>query len=128
MAHEQMFDDDDPVFHRVREMALSFPGADMKVSFGRPAFFTKNIFTMYAPVQRLDHAWVQHPQSVMIKPDPDELQALEADDRLWVPAYWGPHGWLALDIDAETDWTEIQELIDDSFRQTAPRKLIAQLG
>lgn len=127
MPHEQMFDDDDPVYLRVREIALKLPGADQKVSHGRPAFFTKNIFTMYGASQKIDGEWIQHPQSVIIKPDPQERLALEGDDRFWVPAYWGPYGWLALDISDATDWQEIAELLEDSYRQTAPKGLVTKL-
>ena len=40
MAHNEMFDDGDPLLVRVREIALAFPGAAEKVSHGRPAFTT----------------------------------------------------------------------------------------
>jgi hypothetical protein len=42
-----MFDHDDPYLGRVRELAQALPGADMKVSHGRPAFFTKKVFAYY---------------------------------------------------------------------------------
>ena len=44
MAHQQMFDDDDPLLAQVRALALALPEADEKVSHGRPAFFTKKVF------------------------------------------------------------------------------------
>ena len=38
VAHPQMFDDDDPMLVRVRELVAGLPGTDEKVSHGRPAF------------------------------------------------------------------------------------------
>jgi predicted DNA-binding protein (MmcQ/YjbR family) len=129
MAHPQMFDDDDPVLARVRELALAFPGADEKVSHGRPAFFTKKVFAYYGGSLKVDGEWVQHPQSVMVLVDDDEREALLADDRVFVPAYMGPSGWLGVDLDAgaDADWDEVRELLDASYRITAGKRLVAEL-
>lgn len=129
MAHPQMFDDDDPVLVRVRELALAFPGADEKVSHGRPAFFTKKVFAYYGGSLKVDGEWVQHPQSMMVLVDDDEREALLADDRVFVPAYMGPSGWLGVDLDTDVgvDWDEVRELLDASYRLTAGKRLVAEL-
>lgn len=122
-----MFDDDDPVLARVRQVALDLPEAREKVSHGRPAFYTKKVFAYYGGSLKLDGEWVQHPQCVVVKPEPPERAALEEDPRCFVPAYLGPSGWIGVDLDADTDWTEVTELLDASFRLTAPRRLVGQL-
>ena len=127
MAHPKMFDDDDPLLARVRELAAAFPGADMKVSHGRPAWFTKKIFAYYGGSVKVDGIYEQHEQSVMVLPDPGDRQALLEDARTFVPAYLGPSGWIGVDLDETTDWIEIAELLDASYRLTAPKKLIAEL-
>lgn len=127
MAHPKMFDDDDPLFVRVRKLAAVLPGTDMKVSHGRPAWFTKKIFAYYGGSVKVDGIYEQHEQSVMVLPDPGDRQALLEDDRTFVPAYLGPSGWIGVDLDETTDWTEIAELLDASYRLTAPKKLIAEL-
>ena len=122
-----MFDDDDPVLARIRDIALAFPGADEKVSHGRPAFFTKKVFAYYGGSHKVDGDWVQHPQSVMILPDTDERLALLDHRQVWVPAYLGPSGWLGFDLDDGTDWSEVAELLDASYRLTAGKRLITEL-
>jgi predicted DNA-binding protein (MmcQ/YjbR family) len=122
-----MFDPDDPLLARVRALALALPGADEKESHGRPAFFTKKVFAYYGAATRNDGAWVEHDQAVVFRPGPDERFALEADPRFWVPAYLGPAGWLGLDLDERTDLEEVAELLEDSFRLTAPARLVATL-
>lgn len=125
-----MFDDDDPVFQRVRDLALTFPGAAMKVTHGRPAFFTTKVFAYYGGSQRIEGTWVQHEQAIMVQPDPAEREGLLADPRVWVPAYLGPSGWLGLTLDTEpdaVDWAEVAELLDASFRLTAPARLVREL-
>lgn len=128
MAHEQMFDDDDPLLHRVRDLALALPGAQAKVSHGRPAFYTTKVFAYYGGSQKLDGIWVQHPRAIMVLPgDDDDARALGQDPRTWVPGYLGPSGWLGLDVDADSDWAEVRELLTASFIRTAPRTLVARL-
>ncbi len=127
VAHAKMFDDDDPFLARVRELAHALPEAAEKVSHGRPAFFTKKVFCRYGGSLKVDGEWIQHPRSVLILPDADERQALSEDPRIFVPAYLGPSGWLGFDLDQNTDWTEVAEVLDMSFRLTAPKRAIAEL-
>jgi predicted DNA-binding protein (MmcQ/YjbR family) len=122
-----MFDDDDPYLAQVRELASSFPGADEKVSHGRPAFFTKKVFAYYGGSRRIDGEWIQHPHSLVLLPDPEDQPALAEDPRVYVPAYLGPSGWIGLDLDERTDWVEVNELLDGSYRLTAPRRNVAEL-
>jgi predicted DNA-binding protein (MmcQ/YjbR family) len=122
-----MFDDDDPFLQRVRTLAEELPGADVKVSHGRPAFFTKRVFAYYGGSLKVDGEWVEHARSVMVLPDPGDRQALLEDARTYVPAYLGPSGWIGVDLDDSTDWEEIAELLDASYRLTAPSRLIAEL-
>ncbi|OBI71285.1 MmcQ/YjbR family DNA-binding protein [Mycobacterium sp. E740] len=131
MPHPIMFRDDDPVLARVRKVALSFPDAYEKVSHGRPAFFVAKMFAMYGGSVKPEAKgeYVQYPQSVLVKVDDSDRQALQQDGRFFCPAYLGPSGWLGLDLTAtrDIDWTEVRELIDASFRLTAPKKLVKQL-
>ena len=128
MAHPQMFEDDDPLLARVREVALEYPEAAERISHGRPNFFTNRTFCYYGGSQRVDGEWVPHDQAIMIRPDPGDEPALRQDPRFWVPAYLGPSGWLGIDLDTDvTDWTEVAELIDASYRVTAPARLGREL-
>ena len=127
MAHPQQFDDDDPVLATLREICLAFPGADVKVSHGRPAFFTKKIFAMYGAVLKGEHHTGQYDQALVFMPNPDEAEAIAQDQRFFTPAYWGPYGWLGLDLADKPDWDEVAELVEDSYRATAPKKLIKEL-
>lgn len=128
MAHEIMFDDSDPVLARVRALALALPAAAEKVSHGRPCFFTKKIFVIYGATTKGDHHDGRRDTAMIFMPHPAESVALLQDPRFFTPAYWGPYGWLATDLaESTTDWEEVAELIEESFRQTAPPKLVTQL-
>ncbi len=127
MAHPQRFDDNDPVLAKLREICLGLPGADMKVSHGRPAFFTKKIFAMYGAVLKGEHHTGEYDQALVFMPDSAEADALAQDERFFSPAYWGPSGWLGLDLSHKPDWDEVAELVEDSYRANTTKKLIAEL-
>jgi hypothetical protein len=123
-----MFDDDDRYLAKVRELASALPGTAEKISHGRPAFFTTKVFVYYGGSLKVDGAWVEHPHAVIVQPDPADRRALIEEARVFVPAYLGPSGWLGVDVDGtDTDWAEVAELLDASFRLTAPKRLIAEL-
>jgi len=122
-----MFDDADPFLARVRELASALPGTDEKISHGRPAMFTKKVFAYYGGSRKVDGDWRQHPHSIVVQPDAGDRLALLDDERVFVPAYLGPSGWIGLDLDDDTDWTEVAELLDASYRLTATKRLIADL-
>jgi predicted DNA-binding protein (MmcQ/YjbR family) len=122
-----MFDDDDSFLEQVRRLAVAFPNADEKVSHGRPAFFTKKVFAYYGGSLKVDGDWIEHPYSVIVLPDDSDRRALLEDARTFVPAYLGPSGWIGIDLDNRTDWSEIAELLDASYRRTASARDVALL-
>lgn len=126
-----MFRDDDPGLAEVRKIALGYPEAFEKVSWGRPVFCAPKIFVMYGGSMKGDSKgeYVQYPFSILVKVDESDRKALEQDRRFYYPAYLGPSGWLGLDLTAgkRIDWGEVRELIDSSFRMIAPKKLIKRL-
>ena len=122
-----MFDDDDPYLARVCDIVMEFPGGREKVSHGRPALYTTKMFAYYGGSRKIDGEWVQHPHSIVVLPGDDDRHAMLDDERVYVPAYLGPSGWIGIDLDDRTDWFEIAELLDASYRLTAPRRLIAEL-
>ncbi len=128
MAHPQRYDDADPVLHRLRASALAFPEAAEKVAHGRPTFFTTKVFAYYGGSIKGDHQAGALDRALLFLPDPAEDEALREDPRFVVPAYLGPSGWLALDLAiGAPDWDEVRELLDASYRRTAPARLVARL-
>ena len=131
MPHPIMFRDDDLGLAEVRAIALGFPEAFEKVSWGRLVFCAAKIFVMYGGSVKGDAKgeYVQYPQSILVKVDESDRRALEQDTRFFFPAYMGTSGWLGLDLTAKkkADWDEVGELIDASYRLIAPKKLIKLL-
>lgn len=132
MGHPIMFDEDDPVLALLRQAASQLPEVHEKVSHGRPFLCAGEKgkgFAMYGASEKTPpKGYVQHEQAVILKPDPAEARVLADDDRFFSPMYYGPSGWLALDLDVEgTDWDEVAELLDASYRQVATARLVRLL-
>lgn len=127
MNHPLMFDRDDPVLARVRKICLALPGAREKVSHGRPWFCTSTGFAVYGGTLRGDTA-TSFGTALLVRADPQERPALLAGPPFFEPAYLWPSGWVGLDLSpAGTDWTEAAELVETSYRLTAPRRLVREL-
>lgn len=129
-----MFDDDDPYLAKVRRIALAFPEATAKVAHGRPTFRSTKVFAVYgggtkgpaATRQQFDH-------SLLLLADPDEKPALLEDRRYFLPAYYGPYGWIGWNLAADgalpgdNDWGEVFELVESSYRRLSTAAQVHQL-
>lgn len=112
----------DEAIDRVRELCLSLPEAAEKAFGGHeaPSFRVRDkLFVMTA----------EDGGSMTMKAPPGEQAALvEADpDTFFVPAYVGHKGWIGILLRPDLDWAHMAELIEDSYRLTAPKRLSAQL-
>ena len=119
MAHPRMFDDDDPVLGRLREIALALPDAAEKISHGHPAFFTTKVFASYGGAEKVGDGHVRHESSLLVLTDAVERPALLDDPRCYRPMYLAPSGWIGFHFTDDTDWTEVAELVETSYRLTA---------
>ena len=116
----------DDELRRVRKVCLALPEATERLSHGSPAFFVrdKKTFVMYLDDHHGDGRlalWCAAPpgaQTELVASDPE---------RFFRPPYVGHRGWLGVRLDRSPDWTEIAEIIQDAYRQVAPKSLIALL-
>lgn len=141
-----MFDADDPLLARLRDICMALPDAAEKVSHGRPNWYTTKVFAVLGGKIKGDHADPLLDRALLFLPDPAERLALDQDARFHVPAYYGTVGWLALPLDSgpgrgvgtvdqsvdkavdrAVDWDEVAELVESSYRQTAGVRRVARL-
>ncbi|WP_269909044.1 MmcQ/YjbR family DNA-binding protein [Herbiconiux gentiana] len=121
MEHPRLFDPADTVVGRLRELCLLYPESAEVEAWGRPTFRAgKKLFAIAG-------ASMHRASSVVFKPATDEHPALMELDDVFVPPYFGPAGWLAIDLGPRTDWTFVAELLDTSYRQVALKRQIAAL-
>lgn len=122
-----MIPDADPWLERIRRIALALPGAREKRVVRTPAFYTRKVFAYSGMPFKRDGVIVREPRALAVLLPETERLALLQSGRAHVPMYIGPSGWIGLMLDAASDWTEVAELIEESYRQTADKRLIAQL-
>jgi hypothetical protein len=108
----------------IRKLCLVLPEAVEKPMEGHtfPAFRVRDkIFVM---------AHDEGGITVTLKAPPGAQQILVGDDpdRFFVPAYVGAKGWVGVRVDVSPDWEELRGLIEESYRLTAPKRLVAMLG
>jgi predicted DNA-binding protein (MmcQ/YjbR family) len=117
-----MYRDDDPFLAELRAVCLGLPETAEVEAWGRPTFRAgKKMFAVFTGSE-------EDRYSVIFKPEPDERPALVGDPRVYVPPYFGPGGWLALDFTAApVDWEEVAELMEASYRQVALKRMLAAL-
>ncbi|HIZ34730.1 MAG TPA: MmcQ/YjbR family DNA-binding protein [Candidatus Ruania gallistercoris] len=118
-----MFDDGDPYLARVRQVCLAFPDATEKVAHGRPTFRSQKVFVVYGGGTKGSASTrQQYDHSLLLLPDAGEKPALEEDPHYFLPAYYGPYGWIGWNLTCdgaapdEVDWGEVFELVHASYR------------
>ncbi|MEW9550194.1 MmcQ/YjbR family DNA-binding protein [Nonomuraea sp. NPDC050783] len=110
----------DDVAARLREICLALPEAEEKPFGGHTA-------PSYRVRDKLFLMTSEDGRSMTFKAGPGVQEALVSSqpERFFVPAYVGAKGWVGARLDVEQDWAEIDELVRDSYRLVAPKRLAA---
>ena len=107
---------------RLRVTCLAFPEAVESGGVGDPSFKVRDkIFAMQHRMDGRPSLWVKAPDGVQ------ELLVQAVPDRFFRPPYVGHHGWVGVRLDGELDWEELADLVEESYRMTAPKRLSARL-
>jgi predicted DNA-binding protein (MmcQ/YjbR family) len=124
MEHPRLFADGDALVERIRGYCLTLPEAAESMAHGRPQWKAGEKGKVFAVLG----STMDRPDTLVFKPDPAEAPAWREDPRVFVPKYWGPSGWLAIDLDRSgADRTEIEQLIETSYRQVALKRQLDAL-
>ena len=114
----------DAALERLRAICLAFPEAQEAGGVGNPTFKVRGkIFAMRHSLHGVER-W-----SMWCKAPPGAQQVIVGSDpkRFFVPPYVGSKGWIGAYLDVEQDWDELADLIEESYRMTAPKKLVGVL-
>ncbi len=105
---------------RLRRLCLELPEAQEVEAWGDPTYRVRNkIFAMEKGAGT----------EVWMKGAPGAQEALVGSDPdcFFVPPYVGHKGWIGARLTKAIDWEEMAELIEESYRLIAPKRLVAQL-
>jgi hypothetical protein len=108
---------------RVREICLSFPETMEKEAWRAPTFRVRGkMFAMF-----MDDHHGDGRTALWLNAEPGIQEMLVESDpvRFFVPPYQGPYGWIGVRVDLDPDWEEVRELVEESYRMSAPPKLVS---
>ena len=112
----------DELLERLCAICLTFPEATEGGGVGNPSFRVRDkIFAMQHGVEGRPSLWCKGArgfQDLIVGSDPA---------RFFVPPYVGHHGWIGVWLDVELDWNQVADLVKESYRMTAPKRLSALL-
>lgn len=107
---------------RLREICLALPEATEQETWGHPTFRVRDkIFAGYGEEEGRQTLTCKAPsgaQEVLVANDPE---------RFFRPAYVGHRGWVGVRLNPPIDWGQIADLVEESYRMTAPKRLAARL-
>jgi predicted DNA-binding protein (MmcQ/YjbR family) len=111
----------DPL-QQLRMICLEYPEAVETGGVGDPSFKVRDkIFAMRHQFDGRASIWCKAP------PGAQEILVGSNPQRFFVPPYVGQHGWVGVWLEHDVDWSEIADLIDESYRMTAPKRLVRML-
>jgi hypothetical protein len=100
-----------------RRAALSFPEAVEKEPWGHPTFRVRD--KMFASMSSEGESGTvkatREAQAALVGSEPETFS---------VPAYVGQHGWVGIRLE-RVDPEEALELLDEAWRMTAPKRVVA---
>ncbi|HEU5076621.1 MAG TPA: MmcQ/YjbR family DNA-binding protein [Polyangiaceae bacterium] len=110
---------------RIRTLCLCLPEATEREAWGDPTWRIKNkIFAMQKGNYHggRPSLWLKAPegtQDLLVKSNPDVF---------FVPPYVGSKGWVGIHLDGRIPWRVVKELVTESYKLIAPKRLAAALN
>lgn len=110
---------------RLRKIISAWPETAERLSHGAPTWWGgKKTFATF----HIDHhgdgrvaLWCKasfEQQAELVEADPETF---------FVPAYVGPSGWVGVRLDRDVDWDVVASLLEEGYRQVAPKRALAAL-
>lgn len=110
------------LIERMKKICARLPEVDVGVDgFGHTTFKVGKKSLVLIGGGGGDH---EDKGSLSIKSDPATQQMLIKQGPWIRTPYIGQHGWVTAFGDAKLDWAEIEELVRDAWRASAPKRLL----
>ncbi len=119
--------DPEKVLTRLRKISLALPEAFETTSFGHPTFragrSAKKTFAVFENYRGED--------TICVKATLEDQALLVLDPHFFVAPYIGKHGWTSMRTAVKgvsIDWTEVEDLVRESYRLVAPKSMLEKIG
>ncbi len=102
----------------IRRICLALPESVETGGVGDPSFKVRDkIFAMQHQMNGERSVWCKAPAGVQ------GALVGERPHTFFVPPYVGHNGWVGFWLDRSLDWDEVADIIEESYRMTAPKRL-----
>lgn len=119
-------DDAERATARVREICSALPEVTERRSHGFVTFFVRDKRSVCYVSD--DHHGDGRLALIAAAPDGVQEELVRSEPaRFYRPPYVGHRGWIGLRLDVDPDWGEVEHLIEEAYRQVAPKTLVRQL-
>ena len=105
---------------RLRQACLALPEVRETVKWGHPTFEAGK--KMFAVLDRYEDR-----PCIAFRAHPEKREALLADGRFAEAPYAARFGWVYLRADGPIDWAEVENLLRDSYRLVALKRMLTAL-
>ncbi len=115
---------------RVRALCLALPAVTEAPTHGAPTWFVNGRRSFAKFVDPAAHRLDEPSVAVWAAAPPGARHELVAADpeRFFEPPFGGS-AWVGMRLDGgEPDWAEVREILEDGYRQVAPRYLVDRIG
>jgi predicted DNA-binding protein (MmcQ/YjbR family) len=102
----------------LRQLCLGFPEVNETVKWGHPTFVAGR--KMFAVLDRYEDR-----PCIAFRAPPEKREALLADGRFFEAPYAARHGWICLPAEGSINRLEVQELLKNSYRLVALKRMLA---
>ncbi len=111
----------DKVLARFRQTCLALPETTETDSWGHPNFRAgKRTFTAFE--------WIKARPSLAFNLGANEVDQLLLQGDPFFATPYGRGKWISIWVDGPVDWQSVEELIAQSYRQVALKRMLAALG
>jgi hypothetical protein len=106
---------------RLRAICLALPETTEKIAWGEPTFRVRD--KLFAQLDDhhhgADHLGVWLAAALGVQ----EMLVYSDPQRYYVPPYVGKRGWVGVRLDKKVDWRAVERLVEEAYRQIAPKRL-----
>jgi len=126
LEEDDTVNENDKKLAKITDVCLALPSAERELGRDHATYRVRGKVFAYFLADHHGDGIV----SVCVKSELGENvdRARRDPDRYYLPDYIGPRGWFGLRLDrGRVDWREVANVVERSYRLTAPKSLVAKL-
>lgn len=114
---------------KIRQICLALPESKEVETWDQPTFRVNGkIFAGIGHGEETVDGETVEVTSTSVKASDKQESLLKIGEPFFFPKYVGGKGWIGIVLSKQSDWEMIKELVIESWKKTAPKKLVAEFA